>query len=301
MTAGAPDGELNHGLVLPNWEVASDAEQLVEYGVAAEEAGWDGVFLADHLIFPPRFPDQARDEYDDFHDPWITMAAIASRTSAIRLGSWVTPIARRQPWQLARDTATLDRLSNGRVILGTGLGRSSDYTTFGEPWEPKQIAARYDEALEIIDRLWRGESVSYDGAHFTVDEAVIKPTPVQEPRIPVIVGGFWPNKKPFHRGARWDGIIPHYPGDGTVPDEGIDGFLPASEQEPEQEVADMLEYYREVAGGSGAVFMPAPPDRVADWVGLCKDLDVSWLITRPKEHGGDWDISMDRVREGPPE
>ncbi|MFW6153451.1 MAG: LLM class flavin-dependent oxidoreductase [Halobacteriota archaeon] len=208
--------DLKHGIVLPNWEVDGDTERLVEYAVAAEAAGWDGVFLADHLAMsgedgPPPFP-----------DPWITLAGIAARTEKLRLVSWVTPIPRRQPWQVARDLATLDRLSDGRVILGTGLGRAFDYTTFGTPYEPKLLGRRYDEALDVITGLWTGEPFSYEGEHFTVDEAVMQPRPVQEPRIPIIVGGLWPNKQPFHRGARWDGMIPHYRGDGIIPAEGLD-------------------------------------------------------------------------------
>lgn len=292
---------LNHGLVLPNWEVDGDTERLVEYAVAAEAAGWDGVFLADHLVFPPRRPGEEPGDPDPFPDPWITMAGIAARTTDIRLASWVTPLARRQPWQVARDTATLDRLSDGRVILGVGLGRSTDYTTFGERWEPKRVAERYDEALDIVDGLWSGEPFSYDGDHYTVEETVVRPTPVQEPRIPIVVGGFWPNKRPFHRGARWDGMIPHYPGDGSVPSEGIDGFLPAAEGDPETEVARLVEYYRGIADDPGEIFLPAPPDEVSEWIDVCTELGVDWLITRPKEPYGEWNLSMEQVRAGPPE
>lgn len=290
-----------HGIVLPNWEVEGDPDRLVEYAVAAEEAGWDGVFLADHLIFPPSGPAEDHTEYGPFPDPWITLAGIATRTSEIRLGSWVTPVPRREPWQLARDLATLDRLSDGRVILGTGLGRSSDYTTFGESWEPKQLGQRYDEALDIITGLWRGEPVSYDGEHYTVDEAVMLPTPVQEPRIPIIVGGLWPNKKPFHRGARWDGIIPHYPGDGIMPEGGLDGVAEGSDREPEAEVRAMLEYYQDIADDPGDVFLPAdPPHRSSEWLQTCNDLGVTWLYTRPRDASGQWELSMDRIRRGPP-
>lgn len=88
--------ELKHGIILPNWEVGGDTERLVEFGVVAEEAGWDGVFLADHLAMG------GEDGHPDFPDPWITLSGIAARTDEIKLGSLVTPIPRRQPWQLAR-------------------------------------------------------------------------------------------------------------------------------------------------------------------------------------------------------
>jgi alkanesulfonate monooxygenase SsuD/methylene tetrahydromethanopterin reductase-like flavin-dependent oxidoreductase (luciferase family) len=114
-----------HGLYLQNSPAylgdLADPESMVEYAVAAEEAGWDGVFLADGLT--PQFPSV---------DPWITLSGIATRTERLRLGTWVTPIPRRHPWQVAQDLATLDHLSNGRVLLGAGLGNPGNYTTYGQ-------------------------------------------------------------------------------------------------------------------------------------------------------------------------
>lgn len=294
--------ELNYAIALPNWEVEGNTERLVEYGVAAEEAGWDGVFLSDHLAMG------GEDGSPDFPDPWITLAGIAARTEEITLGSWVTPIPRRQPWQLARDLATLDRLSDGRVLLGTGLGRSFDYTTFGDSWEPKKLGAKYDEALDVITGLWTGERFSYDGEFYTVNDAVMKPTPVQEPRIPIIVGGIWPNKKPFHRGSEWDGMVPHYRGDGVIPAEGLereqsgDVILPERTGGPEEEIEEMVAYYQGLSEESGELLLPAdPPHATQDWIPFCRELGATWLYTRniDPEHG--WELTMERVREGPPE
>lgn len=294
--------DLEFGIVLPNWAVEGDTGRLVEYGVAAEEAGWDGVFLADHLAM------EGQDGHPAFPDPWVTLSAIAARTSEIRLGSWVTPVPRRQPWQLARDLATLDRLSNGRVLLGTGLGRAFDYTTFGEPWDPTTLGDRYDEALDVITGLWTGEPFSYDGAHFTVNDAVLRPTPIQEPRIPIIIGGVWPNRKPFHRGSRWDGMIPHYRGDGVVPAEGLgrevsgDLDIPRRPGDPETEVREMVEYYRGIADEPGELFLPAdPPHATGDWIDRCRELGATWVYTRNIDPERGWDLSMERVRGGPPE
>lgn len=294
-------GKLNYGIVLPNWEVQGDVERLVEYGVAAEEAGWDGVFLADHLAMGED------GNHPDFPDPWITLSGIAAQTDEIRLGSWVTPIPRRQPWQLARDLATLDQLSDGRVILGTGLGRAFDYTTFGEDWEPRRLGAKYDEALDVITGLWTGEPFSYDGEFFTIDEAVMRPTPVQEPRIPIVVGGVWPNKKPFHRGSEWDGMMPHYRGDGVIPAEGIDSeqsddlVLPERPGDVKAEVRDMLEYYTGLREEPGELFLPADqPHASDDWSEFCSDLGTTWLYERNLDPEDGWDLNMDRVRSGPP-
>lgn len=293
-----------YGFVLPNWEVQGDTERLVEYGVAAEEAGWDGVFLADHLMFPPVGPEERLDssEYIDFPDPWVTAAGIAARTEEIRLMSWVTPVPRRQPWQLARNLATLDRLSNGRVMLGTGLGTPSDYTRFGESWEPKQLGKKYDEALDIIEGLWSGDPFSYDGDFFSIDHAVLKPTPVQEPRIPVIAGGVWPNKKPFHRGARWDGMVPHYRGDGVIPQDGATYAPPRdADVSHDEEVQNMVEYYNSIADVPRELFLPAdPPDRGPDWISQCKHLGASWVYFRPLRETGEWRLDEEYIREGPP-
>lgn len=292
--------ELKHGIVLPNWEVEGDTERLVDYGVVAEDAGWDGVFLADHLAMG------GEDGHPDFPDPWITLSGIAARTDEIKLGSWVTPIPRRQPWQLARNLATLDRLSNGRVLLGTGLGRSFDYTTFGEPWEPKTLGAKYDEALDIITGLWTGEPFNYDGEHYTVNDAVLKPTPVQEPRIPIIIGGVWPNKKPFHRGSEWDGMMPHYRGDGVIPAEGInseqsdDLIIPERTDDPKAEVREMVEYYHGLSEESGELFLPAdPPHASEDWIDFCKDIGITWLYARNLDPENGMDLNMEWVRNGP--
>lgn len=293
---------LNYGIVLPNWEVNGDAEQLVEYAVEAETVGWDGVFLADHLIFPQMRPDEEVTEDLDFPDPWITLAGIAAQTTKLRLGTWITPIPRRQPWQVARDLATLDQLSNGRVILGAGMGTPTDYTKFGEAWEPRRLGRRYDEAIDVIVGLWRGEPFNHDGEFFSIDDAVLRPTPVQEPRIPIIIGGHWPNKKPFQRGARWDGIIPHYRGDGVVSEEGIKGLVQGNDVDPEAEVHAMLDYYHGLTDTPGDIFLPAdPPHRSSGWVDLCEERGVTWLYTRPRDESGEWDLSMERIREGPPE
>lgn len=291
----------NYGIVLPQWVFGDDADALVECAVAAEEAGWDGIFLADHLIFPPPgelgAAERETEDNADFLDPWITMAGIATSTDAIRLGSWITPVPRRQPWQLARDLATLDHLSDGRVILGTGLGRGTEYTTFGREYDQRDLGRRYDEALAVIDGLWRGESFSYDGEHFTVDEAVVLPRPVQRPRIPVVVGGVWPNKKPIRRGVRWDGIIPHWRGDGIVP---ADGDVDAAET-----VREMLEYYHDHADDPGEIVLPLdPPGAQEEYLDICADLGVTWLYSRDlmaPEFAEDPTLAIDRIREGPPD
>lgn len=183
---------------------------IADLAFLAEDAGWDGFFLEDYVI-----------HHDPLHaviyDPWIALTAIAVRTSRIRIGPLVTPVSRRRPWKLARETVTLDHLSNGRLILGVGLGDTSDlgFAPVGEPTNPIERAELLDEGLDVLMGLWSGESFSYHGRHYHVDGVTFLPTPLQKPRIPIWVGGFWPHQGPIRRAARWDGICPA--GDGLTP------------------------------------------------------------------------------------
>jgi alkanesulfonate monooxygenase SsuD/methylene tetrahydromethanopterin reductase-like flavin-dependent oxidoreductase (luciferase family) len=140
----------------------------------------------------------------------VALAAIALATTRIRIGTMVTPLPRRRPWIVARQAVTLDHLSNGRVILGVGLGFPPDaeYAAFGEDSDDHLRAEKLDESLAIIDGLWSGEPFSFSGKHFTVAETVFLPRPMQQPRIPIWVAGMWPARAPFRRAARWDGAFP---------------------------------------------------------------------------------------------
>ena len=186
---------MNHGVWLRTDEATASTD-LIEQAVAVEEAGWDGVFVSDSLPFA------------EFPDPWVLLAGMASRTDHITLGTWLVPIPRRQPYQVAQDGATLDRLSDGRVLMGCGLGNEPDYPAYGTPYDLPALGDRLDEALTVITGLWEGTPYSFDGEYFTMDEAEVYPTPVQSPRIPLLMGAWWPNKKPLHRGSRYDGIMP---------------------------------------------------------------------------------------------
>lgn len=185
--------------VVPAGEVGAHA--LAELAHLAEEAGWDGFFIEDYIThwMAPDAPTV---------DPWIGLAAIAMRTRRIRLGTAVTPLSRRRPWKVAREAVTLDHLSNGRFILGVGLGGVNDpvnFDRFGEVTDVRLRAEMLDEALDVIAGLWTGEPFSYHGKHYQIDEVTFHPEPVQKPRIPIWVGGGYPNKGPTERAARWDG------------------------------------------------------------------------------------------------
>lgn len=192
-----------YGLYVPNIGESSYASTLAELARDAEEAGWDGFFLFDTIMFKKTL--QA-----PIVDAFIALAAIATSTRRIRIGTMVTPLARRRPWKVARETVSIDHLSNGRLILGVGLGDPPDaeFETFGEDSNSRVRAEKLDEGLDILIGLWRGEEFSYQGKHYRIDKALFLPPPKQSPRIPIWVGGFWPHKPPFRRAARWDGVIP---------------------------------------------------------------------------------------------
>jgi alkanesulfonate monooxygenase SsuD/methylene tetrahydromethanopterin reductase-like flavin-dependent oxidoreductase (luciferase family) len=177
---------------------SGDPRTAADLAVLAEERGWDGVFTWDGIALGPM----------DTYDPWVTMAAMAMRTERVRLGAIVTPPARRRPWKLARETMTLDRLSNGRLVLPVGLGALDDaaFGNVGEPTEARVRAERLDETLAILAGLWTGEPFAFQGTHYRFDAMTFRPTPVQQPRIPVWVVGGWPHEKSLRRTLAWDGV-----------------------------------------------------------------------------------------------
>ena len=201
---------MRKALAAPNF--VEDPTELVELAVAAETAGFDGFFLWDHLMF-------ANDgEGPPIVDPWLVLALIAARTQRIIIGTMITPLSRRRPAVLARQTATLDVLSGGRLVLGVGIGSPAegDFGLFGDETDAVVRAEMLDEGLDVLQALWSGERVRFAGRHYRVDGARFLPRPVQRPRIPVWVGGTRPKRKPMSRAARWDGAVPITWADGRL-------------------------------------------------------------------------------------
>lgn len=251
----------------------ADPRALVELGAEAEAAGWDGVLLWDHLQWDTR-------DGPDIHDPWAVLSAMAVRTDRIALGTAVTPLARRRPWVLAKQVTTLDHLSGGRAVLGVGLGEpgDADFGAFGDEPDRGRRARIVDDALDLVDKLLRGEPVTHHSEHFDV-EAQLRPRPLQSPRPRIFIAGTHPYRRPIARATRWDGFFPiSYAGlltpeqiatylDGVDRPTGWDlytGFV------PEYSVADF-----EAAG-------------------------VTWIVESAGPDG-DWiDDLRTRIRTGPP-
>ena len=195
---------MRHAVNLPPFGPYADPAVVVDLAVAAEEGGWDGIFLWDHIVRthePHRLAAA---------DPWILLAAIAAATERIRLGPMVTPLARRRPQKVARETVTLDHLSGGRLTFGVGLGVNTDgeLRRFGETVDDKARAAEYDEALQLLLALWSGDEVDHHGPHFTAECVRFVPRPIQQPRIPVWGAARGGAVRPVRRAARLDGLFP---------------------------------------------------------------------------------------------
>jgi alkanesulfonate monooxygenase SsuD/methylene tetrahydromethanopterin reductase-like flavin-dependent oxidoreductase (luciferase family) len=252
-----------------------DPSLLVTLATAAEAKGWDGVFLWDHVHF-------VRAAHLEVHDPWTVLGAIAHRTERVRLGTLVTPVARRQPWELAKQVVTLDHLSHGRAVLGVGLGEpgEDEFAAFGLPASAHERAARLDEGLTVLEGLLTGEPFVHAGEAFRVD-AELRPAPVQRPRPPIWVAGLWPNRRPFDRARRYDGAAPI----------GAEGPLP-----PEQ-VAEVVAYLGELPLGFEVVATALDDVPSAEYA----DAGATWLVCSrwPMDVGWQEDLRR-QIEAGPP-
>ena len=165
---------MRYGIVMANLDDYADPRVAVRLARAAETAGWEALFVWDHLAFVRGVPSG---------DPWVILSAIAASTTHLKLGLAVTPLARRRPQVVANALASLDLLSGGRLVFGAGLGGNpEEFTAFGEPGDAKKRAAMLDEGLKILDGLWSGEAVTHHGSHYAVEGISLAPLPLQRPR-----------------------------------------------------------------------------------------------------------------------
>jgi hypothetical protein len=222
-------------------------------------------------------------------------------TTRMRIGTLITPVARRRPWKLARETVTLDRLSNGRLTLGVGLGDPVqwDFGFFHEETDAKVRARKLDEGLEILTGLWRGEPFHYQGEQYQLEEMTFKPTPIQSPRIPIWVGGFWPHKLPLRRAARWDGYVPIKQG-GLLPDDCREILASVKQQRTLTTPFDLV-------GGSD---LPGDPAQARDRLHEYANAGLTWWLegVDPWRDGANWEAQwqpeytrkmIDRIERGP--
>lgn len=269
---------MKFGIYAPNFgNTFGNPKHVTKLATEAEKAGWDGFFLWDHIIYTD-------EGYPDMIDPLITLTSVAENTETIHIGTTVTPITRRRPWKLARETVTLDILSEGRLILGVGLGVSNEFSLMNEETNPKIMAKMAEEHLEILNGLWSGEEYSYEGKYYKLDKVKFLPKPFQKPRIKLWGAGTWPKKGPFRRAAKLDGVIPL----------SMDYTKPLTPSDFRNMIKYMkkhgLEYPYDVVNIS---FDASKNSEKRDSILEFRDVGVNWWL----ELVSDWNGGYDKIKE----
>ncbi|MFJ4711396.1 LLM class flavin-dependent oxidoreductase [Streptomyces sp. NPDC088785] len=280
---------------IPNFGDFADPRTVARTARAAEQAGWDGLLLWDHVVH-----DKEVQRGKPFGDPWMLLTAAALATTRIRLGTLVTPVPRYRTEQLARQVATLDAVSGGRTVFGAGLGGpvADEYGGFGDTVDRAVHAERLDEGLGLLARYWSGDRVDHAGTHYRVHDTQLLPATVQRPRPPVWVGGFWPHRRPMRRAARWDGAAPLFA-------DAPHGVPPRPDR-----FAEVVAYVNDHRDTPGADFefvagglTPGDPGAARDIIGPLADAGATWWDERQLQTGGSidaYEAVLRRVEAGPP-
>lgn len=272
---------MKSGFVLPR----GDARAAADLAHEAEAAGWDGFFVWEPVWGV---------------DAWVSLAAAAMTTTRIRLGTLLTPVSRMRPWKLASETATLDNLSCGRVILSVGLGATdTGFESFGEETGRRERAGLLDEGLDILTGLWRGQPFNHQGKHYTVTESSFlpPPPPVQQPRIPIWVVGAWHRPKSMRRVLRYDGLLPHV----TGPDGAFRELTPADVVEMRAYLDTNSDHHIDiiVEGRTPGDDPATARETLKTW----EDAGATWWIEALWEMQDEPDLRdrlLERIRQGPP-
>lgn len=269
--------DVRFGLSFPNFGTYAEPSTIVSLAVAAERAGWDGFFIWDHIVVADGMP---------VADPLVALGAIGQATSSIKLGPMILALPRHRPWVVARQAATLDRLTDGRLILGVGIGYPPDveFGTFGDPTDARMRADMLDEGLSVITGMWGADAFEFAGDHYTVHRNRFEPSPVQVPRIPIWVAGMLPNLRPFRRAARFDGVCPIR--------SDMRDLTP-------EEVANVVEYVRRHRDTDAAfdVVIGGPID--VDLSAL-RHAGVTWYLAGPSPEGESIGHTLAWIGQGPP-
>ena len=272
---------MKYGFVLPR----GDARTAADFAQAAEKAGWDGFFVWEPVWGV---------------DAWVCLTAAAMRTQRIRLGTMITPLSRMRPWKLASETATLDNLSGGRLILSVGLGAiDTGFDEFGEVTDRRTRAALLDEGLQVLTGLWAGQPFNFQGDHYQVNETKFQPPPPpkQQPRIPIWVVGAWHREKSMRRALRYDGLLPNVMGE--------DGKVRLQPATPD-EIREMCSYIQANRRET------TPYDIIVEGETPGNDREAGGAIVRPyAQAGATWwieaswsqqqlEVVLERIKAGPP-
>jgi alkanesulfonate monooxygenase SsuD/methylene tetrahydromethanopterin reductase-like flavin-dependent oxidoreductase (luciferase family) len=275
--------KVRFGVALPY----SSARTIMHLTQLAEQAGWDGCFLGDAIWC---------------EDPMISLAAAATVTEKIRLGTMIIPVPLRRPWKIASESIALDHLSNGRLILGLGTGATwMGWQAFpDEVTDAKARAEMLDETIDILTQLYQRQQFHYAGKHYhlkltTLDEQHYPPKPVQQPRIPLWAVGWWPREKSILRALKGDGVIvekvnpPGKNADLTPEDiHELKSFIMANR--PKQHTSfDIV-----VSGKTSGLTPDEQRNKLQAW----GDAGVTWWIEAMWESSADQ--VAERIQQGPP-
>jgi alkanesulfonate monooxygenase SsuD/methylene tetrahydromethanopterin reductase-like flavin-dependent oxidoreductase (luciferase family) len=278
---------MKFAIYIPNFGNFANPQDLAELAVETEKAGWDGFFLWDHLVFMEGLDVPVL-------DPWVALSAIAMKTKKIKIGPLITPIARRRPWKLAREILSLDYLSNGRLIMGVGLGAPEyDFVTFGEEYDNIIRAKKLDEGLTVLIGLLSGDEFSYTGDYYQIKSVRFFPRPINS-QIPIWVAGMWPNKGPLRRAARYDGVFP-------ISQNWPDQLTP-------NDVKQMLAYilqYRLNANNFDIIITGDTPGNQSEGIEIIKPFEkagVTWWCESINlfRFKNSQEKMLERIRQGPP-
>jgi alkanesulfonate monooxygenase SsuD/methylene tetrahydromethanopterin reductase-like flavin-dependent oxidoreductase (luciferase family) len=264
-------------------------DQVLEMAREAEAYGWDGVFTWDGISIGET----------DTYDPWALLGALSTVTERVTLGAMLFALPRRRPWKVAREAITIDHLSKGRLVMPVGLGASPDDGGISrvntDTTDRKIRAQRLDETLEILKLAWSGEQVSFDGEQYHMKDMIFRPTPVQQPRIPIWNVGAWPRSKSMRRAIAWDGIIPM---------NAEDAFAPIT-PEMLREIMAWVREHRDadspfdvvIEGVTDGADVAATRDRLAP---LAEAGATWWIESRWEQERDTPEVLLERIRQGPP-
>jgi alkanesulfonate monooxygenase SsuD/methylene tetrahydromethanopterin reductase-like flavin-dependent oxidoreductase (luciferase family) len=280
---------IQYAVYLPTFDPFGSPRIIADLARDAEQAGWDGFFIWDDVAGSEK----------DMADPWIALAAAAAATRRVRLGALITPLARRRPWKFARETASLDQLSAGRLVVGVGVGGGQEqFGDLGDEPNQRVRGEMLDEGLQIVTGLWSGEPFQFEGQYYHLKPTTFRPAPLQQPRIPIWTAGVWPHTRPLARMARWDGMFPLFWGivDPTEQQARLKEMVAAVQTLRQEQLRDTTPRPLDVvATGETAPGQPAQTEEHI--AGFAAAGATWWLESLAPERGGGPAWSFARLRE----